>query len=114
MAGAKLLLLCVCGGFSAYYFYSTESVTPEMVRGKRVLVTGSSTGIGEQIAYHFAQMGARVMLTARRAGRLREVAEKCLELGAGSAHYVVSDMGNLTSAQNVAQETRNKLGKMYP
>lgn len=81
-----------------------------MVKGKRVLVTGSSTGIGEQIAYTFSKMGAHVMLTARRAKQLQEVAEKCLQLGAGSAHYVVSDMGNLTSAQNVAQEAIKKLG----
>ncbi|XP_075048556.1 hydroxysteroid 11-beta-dehydrogenase 1-like protein A isoform X2 [Mixophyes fleayi] len=83
-----------------------------MIRGKRVLVTGSSTGIGEQIAYKFAEMGAHVMLTARRAPQLQEVAKKCLELGASSASYVVSDMGNLTSAQNVAQETIKKLGGM--
>lgn len=44
-----------------------------MVRGKRVLVTGSSTGIGEQIAYDFARMGAHVVVTARREERLREV-----------------------------------------
>ncbi|KAG9487329.1 hypothetical protein GDO78_007278 [Eleutherodactylus coqui] len=81
-----------------------------MVKGKRVLVTGSSTGIGEQIAYKFSEMGAHVMLTARRAKQLEEVAKKCLQLGAGSAHYVVSDMENLTSAQNVAEEAIKKLG----
>ncbi|XP_056386052.1 hydroxysteroid 11-beta-dehydrogenase 1-like protein A isoform X2 [Hyla sarda] len=39
-----------------------------------------------------------------------QVAKNCLQLGAGSAHYMVSDMGNLTSAQNVAQEAIKKLG----
>ncbi|KAE8634451.1 hypothetical protein XENTR_v10002310 [Xenopus tropicalis] len=82
----------------------------ELVRGKRVLITGSSTGIGEQIAYEFAQMGAHIMLTARRHQRLQEVANQCLKLGAASADYVASDMGNLTSAQYVAQETVKKLG----
>uniref|UniRef100_A0A8C3FWC6 DHI1A protein n=1 Tax=Chrysemys picta bellii TaxID=8478 RepID=A0A8C3FWC6_CHRPI len=85
---------------------------PEMVRGKRVLVTGSSTGIGEQIAYEFARMGAHLLLTARREKQLKEVRpqKKCLELGASSARHVVSDMNNLTSAQNVIEEARNKLG----
>ncbi|KAM4709949.1 hydroxysteroid 11-beta-dehydrogenase 1-like protein A [Discoglossus pictus] len=110
MAGAKLLFLSVFVSLSAYYFFSTETLTPEVVRGKRVLVTGASTGIGEQIAYQFAQMGARVMVTARREQRLQEVTKKCLELGASSAQYVVSDMGNLTSAQSVAEETLKKLG----
>ncbi|XP_073529543.1 hydroxysteroid 11-beta-dehydrogenase 1-like protein A [Phyllobates terribilis] len=110
MAGVKLLLSALLIGLCAYYFYRTETINPEMVKGKRVLVTGSSTGIGEQIAYRFSEMGAHVMLTARRAKQLQEVAKKCLELGAGSAHYVVANMGNLTSAQNVAQEAIKQLG----
>lgn len=39
--------------------------------------------------------------------------QKCLDLGASSAHYVVSDMGNLTSAQKLIKETKNLLGKEY-
>uniref|UniRef100_A0A8C5P9M5 Sirtuin 4 n=1 Tax=Leptobrachium leishanense TaxID=445787 RepID=A0A8C5P9M5_9ANUR len=110
MAGIKILLLSITVAFSAYYFFSTETVTPGSVHGKRILVTGSSTGIGEQIAYEFAQMGAHVMLTARRETHLQKVAEKCRKLGALSAHYVVSDMANLTSAQHVIQVTNEKLG----
>ncbi|XP_069820188.1 hydroxysteroid 11-beta-dehydrogenase 1-like protein A [Dendropsophus ebraccatus] len=110
MAGIKLVLSSLLIGLCAHYFYSTETITPDMVKGKKVLVTGSSTGIGEQIAYKFAEMGAHVMVTARRAKQLQEVVNKCLQLGAGSAHYVVSDMGNLTSAKNVSEEAIKKLG----
>ncbi|XP_006039437.2 hydroxysteroid 11-beta-dehydrogenase 1-like protein B [Alligator sinensis] len=81
-----------------------------MVQGKRVLVTGSSTGIGEQIAYEFARMGAHLIITARREKQLKEVAKKCLELGASSARYVVADMNNLSSAQEVIEEAGSKLG----
>ncbi|KAF7239913.1 hypothetical protein EYD10_13500 [Varanus komodoensis] len=81
-----------------------------MVRGKRVLVTGSSTGIGEQMAYEFARMGAHVMVTARREEQLQQVVQKCLELGASSAAYVVSDMKNLTSAQKVVGEAKATFG----
>ncbi|XP_024053801.1 hydroxysteroid 11-beta-dehydrogenase 1-like protein B [Terrapene carolina triunguis] len=109
MAAIRLLLSLLVG-LCAYYFYSQETLSAEMVRGKRVLVTGSSTGIGEQIAYEFARMGAHLLLTARREKQLKEVAQKCLELGASSARHVVSDMNNLTSAQNVIEEARNKLG----
>ncbi|XP_077150707.1 hydroxysteroid 11-beta-dehydrogenase 1-like protein A [Ranitomeya variabilis] len=110
MVGMKLLLSALLIGLCAYYFYSTETITLEMVKGKRVLVTGSSSGIGEQIAYRFSEMGAHVMLTARRAKQLQEVAKKCLELGAASAGYVVADMENLTLAQNVGQEAIKQLG----
>ena len=50
------------------YFLSLDAV-----KGKRVLVTGASTGIGEQLAYHYARLGADVVVTARRENRLKEV-----------------------------------------
>ncbi|KPP58580.1 hydroxysteroid 11-beta-dehydrogenase 1-like protein-like, partial [Scleropages formosus] len=34
--------------------------------GARVLVTGASTGIGEQMAYRYARFGAQIVITARR------------------------------------------------
>ncbi|KAM3825807.1 hydroxysteroid 11-beta-dehydrogenase 1-like protein A [Vipera latastei] len=104
------ILVPVLIGLGAYYFYPQETFSPEMVRGMRVLVTGSSSGIGEQMAYEFARMGAHLMLTSRREEQLQKVMQKCQELGASSAHYVVADMGNLTAAQKVIEETKAQLG----
>lgn len=47
----------------------------ESLKGARVLVTGASTGIGEQIAYHYARFGAQVVITARREKVLQQVSE---------------------------------------
>lgn len=44
--------------------------------GKRVLITGASQGIGEGIAEVFAEEGAILHLTARRAERLEEIAAR--------------------------------------
>lgn len=38
-----------------------------------MLVTGASTGIGEQMAYHYARFGAQVVITARRDKVLQKV-----------------------------------------
>lgn len=45
----------------------------ESVRGARVLVTGASMGIGEQMAYHYARLGAQLVITARRENALQKV-----------------------------------------
>jgi uncharacterized protein len=55
-----------------------------------VVVTGASSGIGEQIAREFARRGYRLVLVARRADRLRDLAE---ELG-GVAHVLPVDLSN--------------------
>lgn len=54
---------------------------PEMLRGKRVIVTGASSGIGEQMAYHLARMGAHVLLTARTEAKLQKVGSRHCEHG---------------------------------
>lgn len=65
------------------------------VRGKLALVTGASSGIGAATARALASEGARVILLARRAPKLKEVAES---IGSAAATYPV----DLTKAPEVA------------
>ncbi len=46
------------------------------LKGKTVIVTGASAGIGEACAVAFAQEGARLILTARREERIKALAEQ--------------------------------------
>lgn len=59
--------------------------------GKTVVVTGASSGIGRALAVEFAVQGAAVVLGARHAGELQEVAAQIRAAG-GRAAYVATDV----------------------
>ncbi|XP_064641193.1 hydroxysteroid 11-beta-dehydrogenase 1-like protein [Lineus longissimus] len=95
----------------AYRWY--DRFDPAMVKGKHVIVTGASTGIGEQIAYHYARMGASVVVTARTEKKLQQVVKNCKEFGKGlgsSFHYVTADMERMEETKKVVDFAVDKFG----
>jgi len=57
-------------------------------RDKVVIVTGASSGIGRATALEFARNGSKVVLAARSAGRLAELEQEIVALGAESLSCV--------------------------
>ncbi|NXD12055.1 DHI1 dehydrogenase, partial [Nothocercus nigrocapillus] len=111
MGRLQKILIPFLGLVLAFCFYSSrENFKPEMLKGKRVIVTGASTGIGEQMAYHLARMGSHILVTARTEAKLQKVVEQCLKLGAASARYVSGSMEDLAFAEHVVKEAENLLG----
>ena len=49
--------------------------------GQVVWITGASSGIGEEIAYHLARAGCKLVLSARRARELERVKQTCVSQG---------------------------------
>lgn len=97
--------------FLAYYYYSAnEEFRPEMLQGKKVIVTGASKGIGREMAYHLAKMGAHVVVTARSKEALEKVVSRCLELGAASAHYIAGSMEDMTFAEQFVAKAGKLMG----
>ncbi|CAM9844391.1 unnamed protein product [Bubo scandiacus] len=111
MGRLQKILIPFLGLVLAFWFYSArENFKPEMLKGKRVIVTGASTGIGEQMAYHLARMGSHILITARTEAKLQKVVERCLELGAASARYVSGTMEDMAFAEHVVKEAEASLG----
>ncbi len=69
-----------------------------------MVITGASSGIGRAAAVRFAAAGAIVVLAARRAAALEEVAVACRAHGA-SAHVVVTDVSREDDVRHLVDET---------
>lgn len=110
MAFLKKYLLPILVLFLGYYYSTVEEFRPEMLRGKKVIVTGASKGIGREMAYHLSQMGAHVVLTARSEEGLQKVVSRCLELGAASAHYVAGTMEDMSFAEQFVHKAGKLMG----
>ncbi len=76
----------------------------ESVKGKIVLITGASSGIGAATALAFAAEGARLLLAARRVGKLAEVASQALAAGAEAVHSFQLDVRIRHAVQRAIDE----------
>src|ERR1700678_3446234 len=62
-----------------------------LLKGKRALVTGSTSGIGAQCARVLAGEGASVVINGRNADRAAAVTEEIRKVG-GEAKFVLGDV----------------------
>jgi short-subunit dehydrogenase len=73
------------------------------VRGKVVLITGASSGIGKATAVKVADAGATVLLVARSVEKLEE-AKAEIEQAGGTAHIHRCDLADIEDVERMADE----------
>jgi NAD(P)-dependent dehydrogenase (short-subunit alcohol dehydrogenase family) len=81
------------------------------VCGKTVLVTGASYGIGEATARKLAAAGARVLIVARSAERLDDVAAS-INTGGGQAVAYPTDLSNEDAVSDLAKQLNEDHGPL--
>jgi NADP-dependent 3-hydroxy acid dehydrogenase YdfG len=91
--------------FTHYAPRTTKEFSVNRLDGKTVLVTGSSSGIGQAIALACAAEGANLALVARRAERLEEVAAQIREMGRTAAICVADVADEAQCLAALAQAT---------
>ena len=69
-----------------------KKIEGEKMKGKVVVITGASSGIGKALAYEFASRGAQVMLAARNGERLQEIVTDINGSGGGEAAFCITDV----------------------
>jgi NAD(P)-dependent dehydrogenase (short-subunit alcohol dehydrogenase family) len=70
------------------------------LEGKRALVTGAGTGLGQTIARAFSEAGADVVITGRRRAPLEETAASIVDAG-GTVEIIESDVTNEDDVQRL-------------
>ncbi|WP_197748868.1 SDR family oxidoreductase [Hymenobacter sp. BT18] len=81
------------------------------MKGKVVLITGGTSGIGRACAVVFGQAGAKVVITGRNEARLRETAAELQNLGI-EYRTVRADVGSEADSQRVVAETVAAFGRL--
>jgi 3-hydroxy acid dehydrogenase/malonic semialdehyde reductase len=84
------------------------------LKHKWVLITGASSGFGAAAARAFGVEGAKLLLGARRVGRLEQVAVEARKAGATQAHVHSLDVSRTVSVEEFAAWARDKMGKRRP
>ena len=79
--------------------------------GRVAIITGGSIGLGRQMAEGLAEMGANLVLCARKAERCQEAAEELQQLGI-KALSLTCDVRNQASVQELVQATVSQFGKI--
>lgn len=75
-----------------------------LLAGRRVLVTGGGTGLGEAMANRFAQLGAALVLTGRRADVLERAADAIRKSTGANVSTLVCDVRDAAAVAQTFDE----------
>ncbi|CAM4337321.1 SDR family oxidoreductase [Mycobacterium senriense] len=84
-------------------------IKPIELAGKRILLTGASSGIGEAAAEQFARAGATVVVVARRQDLLDALAERITDAG-GEALSIPCDVSDMDAVDALVADVEKRLG----
>lgn len=84
---------------------SKKAIT-KTVKGKNIIITGASSGIGERTAFLLSECGAHVILLARTEDKLKAVKENIEALG-GKASYYPCDLTDMDDIEKTSQLIRD-------
>jgi len=86
--------------------------TTSFFHGKSVVITGASSGIGEELAVQLADLGATLTLAARRQEQLEAVAQRIVAKGHAKPLAVACDVARDGDLERTVAETVRQHGKL--
>jgi NAD(P)-dependent dehydrogenase (short-subunit alcohol dehydrogenase family) len=76
---------------------------PDLLRGRRILVTGGGTGLGREIAEQYLQLGAEVFICGRRKPVLDATADELVKRHGGSMRTRAVDIRDAAAVDGMVQ-----------
>jgi NADP-dependent 3-hydroxy acid dehydrogenase YdfG len=83
----------------------------ENVKGKVIIITGASSGLGEAAARHLSYLGATVVLGARRVDRIEALVKELTDRG-GRALGLATDVTRYPEVQRLADIAMQTYGRI--
>ncbi len=80
------------------------------LKGKRVLVTGASTGMGAAIAEAYGKHGMRVVVNYNASAKEAEAVVAAIKAAGGEAHAVKADLSKTSECEKLVAESVKLLG----
>jgi NAD(P)-dependent dehydrogenase (short-subunit alcohol dehydrogenase family) len=97
-----VLTLMACASIGLGTPAPSQTPTPLSYRGKTVLVTGSTDGLGRELARALAADGAHVIVHGRNAERGQALVDEINAAGVGAATFVAADFASLDAVRAFA------------
>jgi len=76
----------------------------DLLKDKRILVTGGGTGLGRAMAERFAQLGAMVYICGRRADVLERTRHELADSGRGEVRSIVCDVRERDAVEQMIEK----------
>lgn len=82
------------------------------LKGRVAVVTGASSGLGQQMALAFARQGAKLAILARRVERLEDLKPKLIEAGAEDVLAIKCDVTSTDEINTAAKLVEDTFGRV--
>ncbi len=105
----QLVLASMRPPVSPQLLLNRPAIKPVDLDGKRILLTGASSGIGEAAAEQFARHGATVVVVARRQDLLDTVADRITTAG-GAAMSLPCDLSDMDAVDALVADVQSRIG----
>ena len=81
-----------------------EMYNPYSLQGKRILITGASSGIGKATAIECAKLGATLIVTGRDTNRLNDTFLSLKEISTLQHLQIISDLSTEEGIMNLVEQ----------